>query len=251
MDMFQKFNAHMEEENEIREKIREVVKWVINLTTTSFQRFTWPLVFRLIDTESKEATAALQVIHTSLSELGKACLDARACFEKCNKHYQELKSIVPADQYYRFNDHWNWTTQRLVSLIALVIYLEAGFLVTRDTCAEILGVENQPSKGFHLDLETYLVGILQMISELSRFATNSVTLGDYSRVLMLQRFVGDINSGFRLLNLKNDALRKRFDALKYDVKKIEEIVYDLSIRGLLKAAEDTAAEPANVAMKED
>ncbi len=38
--------------------------------------------------------------------------------------------------------------------------------------------------------------------------------------------------GFRLLNLKNDSLRKRFDALKYDVKKIEEVVYDLSIRGL-------------------
>ena len=42
---------------------------------------------------------------------------------------------------------------------------------------------------------------------------------------------------FRLLNLKNDHLRKRFDALKYDVKKIEEVVYDLSIRGLLPKIE--------------
>lgn len=73
-----------------------------------------------------------------------------------------------------------------------------------------------------------------MVSELSRFAINSVTLGDYSRVLSLQKFVADLNSGFRLLNLKNDNLRKRFDSLKYDVKKIEEIVYDLSIRGLIK-----------------
>jgi len=32
--------------------------------------------------------------------------------------------------------------------------------------------------------------------------------------------------------LKNDSLRKRFDAIKYDVKRCEEIVYDLSIRGL-------------------
>lgn len=39
-------------------------------------------------------------------------------------------------------------------------------------------------------------------------------------------------AGFRLLNLKNDHLRKRFDALKYDLKKIEEVVYDISIRGL-------------------
>ena len=41
-------------------------------------------------------------------------------------------------------------------------------------------------------------------------------------------------SGFRLLNLRNDGLRKKFDSLKYDMKKVEEVVYDLSIRGLLK-----------------
>lgn len=44
--------------------------------------------------------------------------------------------------------------------------------------------------------------------------------------------MSNLNAGFRLLNLKNDGLRKRFDTLKYDVKKIEEIVYDISIRGL-------------------
>jgi hypothetical protein len=49
---------------------------------------------------------------------------------------------------------------------------------------------------------------------------------------LLLLFLFDFIGGFRLLNLKNDSLRKRFDALKYDVKKIEEVVYDLSIRGL-------------------
>lgn len=54
--------------------------------------------------------------------------------------------------------------------------------------------------------------------------------------MQISRFVAQLNAGFRLLNLKNDSLRKRFDALKYDVKKIEEIVYDLSIRGLSQSA---------------
>jgi predicted translin family RNA/ssDNA-binding protein len=98
----------------------------------------------------------------------------------------------------------------------------------------------------------YLMGVLQMVSELSRFAINSVTLGDYNRVLSLQSFVGNINSGFRLLNLKNDSLRKRFDSLKYDVKKIEEIVYDLTIRGLIqKPVEMETQVPEVTAMKED
>ena len=44
--------------------------------------------------------------------------------------------------------------------------------------------------------------------------------------------MSELDAAFRLLNLKNDAMRKRFDGLKYDMKKVEEIVYDLRIRGL-------------------
>lgn len=136
----------------------------------------------------------------------------RKILENCKGLYSQLAAIVPPAQYYRFIDHWNWTTQRLVSIIALLIYLEAGFLVTRDTCAEILGLSANPAEGhFHLDIEIYLMGVLLMCDDLSRFAVNSASLGDYARVQSLQTFIGNINSGFRLLNLKNDSLRKKFD----------------------------------------
>lgn len=39
----------------------------------------------------------------------------------------------------RYSDHWTYITQRLVFLIAMVVYLEAGFLVKRETVAEMLG----------------------------------------------------------------------------------------------------------------
>lgn len=72
----------------------------------------------------------------------------------------------------------------------------------------------------------------------SRLSVSSVTAGDYSRPLHISTFINELDSGFRLLNLKNDSLRKRYDGLKYDVKKVEEVVYDLSIRGFNK---ETAA----------
>lgn len=133
-------------------------------------------------------------------------------------------------------------------------------------------VEVVQDKGFHLDLEDYLAGVLIMASELvslevvaheagtrvlrlwarwksgirdafffqSRLAVNSVTAGDYTRPIRISNFINELDSGFRLLNLKNDPLRKRYDGLKYDVKKIEEVVYDLSIRGLAKEAESVS-----------
>lgn len=51
-----------------------------------------------------------------------------------------------------------------------------------------------------------------------------MTAGDYSRPLHISTFINELDSGFRLLNLKNDSLRKRYDGLKYDVKKVEEVV---------------------------
>ncbi|KAL1770982.1 translin isoform X1 [Sigmodon hispidus] len=121
---------------------------------------------------------------------------------------------------------------------AFVVYLETETLVTQETVTEILGIEPDREKGFHLDVEDYLSGVLILASELSRLSVNSMTAGDYSRPLHISTFINELDSGFHLLNLKNDSLRKRYDGLKYDVKKVEEVVYDLSIRGFNK---ETAA----------
>ena len=59
-----------------------------------------------------------------------------------------------------------------------------------------------------------------------------MTAGKFDEPLKISKFVSELYSSFQLLNLKNDNLRKRFDAVKYDVKKIEEVVYDVSIRKL-------------------
>ena len=55
-------------------------------------------------------------------------------------------------------------------------------------------------------------------------------------IARIAEFLNSLHTGFRLLNLKNDNLRKRFDSIKYDLKKVEEVVYDISIRGLSKAS---------------
>lgn len=187
-----------------------------------------------IETIAREAITTLQVIHYDVAMIGNACLKTRTLLADVNEKYSKLVSVVPHGQYYRYNDHWRFVTQRLTFVCSLLVYLEAGILISRETVAQILGIsaEAQYDK-FHLDIEDFLMGLLQMSSELSRFAINAVTNGDFSRPLLIARFVADLNAGFRLLNLKNDALRKKYDALKYDVKKIEEIVYDLSIRGLI------------------
>jgi len=212
-DIFAPFQDYITADQDIREEIRNKMKD--------------------IEKPLREIVITLQVIHSEINSeiVHNAILKARQLFETVRQGFDALDKIVPHGQYYRYNDHWRYTTQRLCFLAALIIFLEKGTLLDRITTAEILGVHEK--QNIHLELEDYLMGLLNLASELARFAINSVTLGDYDRPLQISKFVAELNAGFRLLNLKNDSLRKRFDALKYDVKKIEEVVYDLSIRGLM------------------
>ncbi|XP_049784919.1 translin [Schistocerca cancellata] len=218
-EIFSSYQEYLNNEQDLRDEIRNIVKD--------------------IEQHAREILTILQAIHQEggIREIPKCCEAARKQFNEVQLAFTRLGNAIPAEQYYRFNDHWRYAVQRLAFLAALTIYLETGDLATRETVAEILGLKTRRDAGFHLDLEDYLMGLLQLSSELSRLAVNSVTMGDYVRPLQISRFIAELSAGFRLLNLKNDSLRKRFDVLKYDVKKIEEVVYDLSIRGL-KPPED-------------
>ncbi|KAI8441403.1 hypothetical protein MSG28_015018 [Choristoneura fumiferana] len=216
--IFTEFQKNLDEEQDLREVIRGICKEV--------------------DQVSREAVTILQVIHHSEEGIAPACLRVRELFVKTREGYAKLKNAVPSTDFYKYHDHWRFMTQRYCYLVALTIWLEKGILATHETVADVIGISAVEQKeGFHLDVEDYLVGLLQMCTELSRLAVNAVTRGDYARPLQISKFVMELHAGFRLLNLKNDHLRKRFDALKYDVKKIEEVVYDLSIRGLLPKTE--------------
>jgi len=114
-------------------------------------------------------------------------------------------------------------------------------LPTNSTPNEIIVPVNLKDRdAFHISIEEYLLSLISLIEELSRLAINSVTLGDYHRPLQISQFVKDLHAGFQILNLKNDVLRRRSDGIKYNVKKIEDIVYDLSLRNLVARPESSS-----------
>jgi len=213
--IFTDFQDYLNADHELREQIREITREIGQI--------------------ARDITAILQVIHHPVegTKWSDVYQSAEENFSKAREFYKQLSDKIPDNQYYRYNDQWKFVTQRLAFLATLMVYLRDDRLISREEVAGLLGVAAKREDGFHMDLDDYLHGILNMTNELSRLAVNSVTAGDYTRPLKISQFIGQLDSGFRLLNLKNDALRKRFDGLKYDVKKCEEVVYDLTIRGLV------------------
>lgn len=224
--IFATYQLDLDEDHEVREKIKDVAK---NLTQIS-----------------REASDSLQIMHRNITKIPQACLRARGFFEQGRVELVSLRDIVIPGEYYKYHEHWKVAMQTFCFTVALVVWLEKGMLVSPEVVAEIFGLDKEETDlSFHLDIEDYLLGLTGLASELSRFAITSVINEDLQRPIQISKFMTELIAGFRLLNLKNDFLRKKYDSMKYDVKKIEEVVYDLSIRDMLPKTKEKDAEVAD------
>ncbi|KAI6122504.1 Translin [Pisolithus croceorrhizus] len=189
-------NNLLEQDGELRERIREQVAD--------------------LDKKARDMAGILDKIHSTPSKSINPLLDVvRPILHSCHETSAALAAIVPSNQFWRWKDMWSHSIRtRSKSLISL------------EHTSEILGIKEEWKDKFSIAVEDYLHGLITMVNELSRLAVNSVTLGDYEAPIEISLFAKN------LLNLKNDLLRRRFDSLKYDLKKIEEVVYDVKLRKL-------------------
>jgi len=210
------------------------------------------LKVRELEQANREAIAIIAKIHhcDGLSKMEELLGNVDSLVDsKIKNRIAALSTVIPKGQYFRFHQHFNWPIQKLVFVVTLIHYMREDKLLFWAPTAERLGMTHDQElrdEKLYLDFEDYLSGVIQLSNELSRFTANCVTNGDFTRPMRISAFLQEVLEGFRLLNLKNDSLRKKFDSIKYDMKKVEEVVYDLSIRGLVKQplAEETTPEKA-------
>ncbi|KAK3898753.1 Translin [Staphylotrichum tortipilum] len=165
----------------------------------------------------------------------------------------KLSAFASQYPYYKYNHKWTRTIQDAVATVILCAWLggmstdatpgEVGRLLTLEDIGQTFNVpvNLKDSDAFHITIEEYLLGLISVIDDLSRLAVNSVTLGDTAMAVRISGFIKDLHAGFQVLNLKNDILRKRVDSIKYAVKKVEDVVYDLSLRNLIPTQEGQAS----------
>mmetsp|Transcript_22996 Transcript_22996/g.32067 ORF Transcript_22996/g.32067 Transcript_22996/m.32067 type:complete len:231 (-) Transcript_22996:24-716(-) len=224
--LFENYSNQLEQENELREKIKQITKE--------------------LDRILRHQAAILQQVHSKVSQAKEIAAKAKEQFPAIKEQFLKLQDIV-RPQFSKYHDHWRFALTSLVFQASFIHWIETGQVLALKAIEELIGAPGLDSSGtsFGLEIEDYLQGLTLLPNELSRLCVNSVTAGEFEIPLKISKFVGDLYSGFRMLNLKNDNLRKRFDTIKYDVKKIEEVVYDISIRKLTPQTQN-----ANPAMEQ-
>ena len=82
-----------------------------------------------------------------------------------------------------------------------------------------------------VNTEEYLGGLLDFTGELNRWAIARATQRDVAAVQHARDCVDTIMGCFLRLDLRNGQIRKKYDALKYTLKKLENTLYELSLGG--------------------
>ncbi|THX82595.1 Translin [Aureobasidium pullulans] len=223
--IFESLQKKIDEETEVRDSIREIVQ--------------------TLEKQDRSTQAILSRAHSSSnSELPAVVSSAQESINNEVESIAKLSDAASKYPYYKYNGMWTRHVQDASFSILLCGYLggfsdvgsgsQDGRLLTIEEVGKIMNipVNVKDRDVFHLTIEEYLQSLISLIDELARLARNSVTQGDYSRPVHIAKFIKHLHAGFQILNLKNDSLRKRSDGIKYRVKEVEDVVYDLSLRGL-------------------
>lgn len=115
--------------------------------------------------------------------------------------------------------------------------VDKGLIVTPKEISETLFLDK-------VDYQTYLLVLLRLVDVIQDYTTSAIiqcSMGanesdssiDYTIAVINLQIVSKLQSGFQLLDLKNDILRKRYDGLKYASQRLNKIVYDLTLRNLI------------------
>ncbi|KAL3484094.1 Translin [Aspergillus germanicus] len=223
--IFESLQTKIDEEAAVRDELHEIVQTLAR--------------------KGRSTQATLSRAHSTPAEqLNPVLEDATKEILAQKEEVSRLKSVADKHPFYKYNGLWSRELQNLVSSIELCAWLgglqeykgtsSAAFLTMEEVGKFLdIPVNLKEEDAFHLTLEEYLLALISMVEELARLAVNSVTLGDFERPTQISNFIKELFSGFQLLNLKNDILRKRSDGIKYSVKKVEDVVYDLSLRNLI------------------
>lgn len=155
-----------------------------------------------------------------------------------HKINEEIIYLLLVDRYFKVIAR-NFSDTNDKICIPLVTSTELGLIMLPAEVELVLGISK-------IDYNDYLLALLRLIDTIVDFTTNAIirisisgsssdpkSKSQYTIGAINLQLINKLQTGFQLLDLKNDGIRRKYDGLKYNLKKVNGIVYDLSLRNLI------------------
>jgi|TARA_Y100000310_G_scaffold93932_1_gene91556 predicted translin family RNA/ssDNA-binding protein len=82
-----------------------------------------------------------------------------------------------------------------------------------------------------VDNASYLMGLCDLTGELVRKAVNDAIKKNFKQAMEIKDLVDEIYGEFLKFNLRNSELRRKSDQIKWNLKKLEDVVFELKLKG--------------------
>ncbi|MBI4448241.1 hypothetical protein HY643_04620 [Candidatus Woesearchaeota archaeon] len=105
--------------------------------------------------------------------------------------------------------------QEYAEAVGFYCFIKEGRLITR--------------KELGISTEDYLIGVCDLTGEMVRKALNDIINGDYDSALKVKDAVNEIYGVFLKLDFRNGELRKRFDSIKWNLRKLEDLALNIKL----------------------
>ncbi|MEK6867385.1 MAG: hypothetical protein AABX98_01045 [Nanoarchaeota archaeon] len=129
---------------------------------------------------------------------------------------KEVKKLAVLDAALSILGAYTVAVQEYVEAKTFLHFVNTNTLLDLDS----LGVEP----------EDYLIGLSDLTGELARRAVLKTISKNYGDVHIVRDFVAGVHDFFLTLDMNNGDLRKKYDAIKWNLKKIEDIIYDIETK---------------------
>ena len=141
----------------------------------------------------------------------------RGEMEKATGKAEEMKALLDRlNGYHHYTGLQTTARQEYVEAVAYLVFVRENRLITPAECG--------------VDTEEYLLGLCDLTGELMRRAVNEVIQGREENVQDIHDLVANLYGQFLQFNLRNSELRKKSDSIKWNLTKIEDVLYNLRVR---------------------
>lgn len=128
-----------------------------------------------------------------------------------------MGELTSAPIYLRQQGYITEAIGSYVEVEALHTFFEEGRLVSVTDCVE--GIED----------EEYICGILGYCQTLSRYAVERAYHTDVESISLCRDLIDEIMGKLMLFDFRNGLIRRKYDSLKYSLKGVEDLRYEMSL----------------------
>lgn len=142
--------------------------------------------------------------------------EASSLVKEMQKELKELNDFVKKNSKMYHQGSYKVAVQEFVEAMLYFIFIKDNKIATRK----------------ELDVETdyYLLGLCDLSGELVRKAIHAASKENYGAAFEIRDLIDELYSILLTFDIRESELRKKFDSMKYDLKKLEDLCLELKLK---------------------